>query len=162
MILGEMDFDDCLLGLNRPFRKAVNVSIGSGRIDSNETNLAEMFPAVRRLDLFGTDYLNLKAVEHHYSHLEYVRLEQSYTVLEPPYSLSSLERRLQLNPQIRQLSFQYAHLDYLEVVSKNAPNLVRLEIWHLIGPIDTNREMIRFNNLKTFEIHAQLHMHPKC
>lgn len=142
--------DDRLIGLNGPFIKAVNVSLYSGRIESNVPNFAKIFPVVERLDFFGMDYVNPKTIEHHFPSLFHAKFEDGQDLNDT----TSIERRLELNPQLKSIALEWASLDQLEVMSRNVQGLERLEVRYLVGLNDTNREEIRFNNLKSFDVHV--------
>lgn len=150
-IILEEVFDNCLVGFLGPFTKAVNVSLLYGRFNSNATNFTEIFPAIQEIHLYGMAYVNPRTLESHFPQLEFVEFENKLPK-HSPNETSDLERRLKSNPQFKYLSFHFIDLDDFEVLSKNAPNLERLRVHHLLGPCDEDREIIRFEHLKTLAI----------
>lgn len=145
--------DDCLLGLQVPFTKLENltlINVAIDQVNSNNMNFCEMFPVLRRLSLIGSSsYINPISLEHHFPNLEFMEIGHE---LNQKHSISVLERRLKLNPQVRHLLFHKADWDVLEAISKNVPNIEQLEIYRFNASSDTNDSEILFQNLKVFSI----------
>lgn len=152
-------FNGCLVGLQEPFAKVECVTFGNtGSIEpvdhSNNMNLSAMFPVVRQISLYGSSpFNNPKMMEQHFPNLESMEFKSGMHEKSQP---SILERRFQLNPQLRCLSFSKASWNVLEVISKNAPNIEHIQILEFNAAPDMGDNDIILENLKVFSVQNSL------
>lgn len=147
----EIELNSCdgqkLNGLTRPFKKTETVYLRNGHIKTNNINLSEIFPVVRRLSVASMLSLSPVCIEQHFHHL----MEMNVEYLLDGGS-TTLKRRLQLNPQLRNLTINGGNWMTLKLISETVPALERLDCRTFNGASQYQSDNIHFEHLKSFEI----------
>lgn len=128
-----------------PFEKVETVLMHFGNLPKNISRFDQLFPSVRSLDLSDMHYVHPGFIEHHFSHLENLSVE----FLEKG-DVSTIEKRLQLNPQLQSVKLYQCNWNILKMMSKTMPNLRILEINGFNDFSTYTGDDIRFENLKIF------------
>lgn len=136
-------------GFIGPFKKVEIVRMRFGDLKTNDFNLAQLFPAVKMFDLTQPNVLPRAAIEHHFPHLETFNFERMLQCDSP-----IIERRLQLNPQLRNVHIFSANWKGLRMISAILPNLERLDFLNFNICPQFEGDDIEFINLKMFGIDA--------
>lgn len=137
----ENDFVD-LLG---PFEKMETVQMRYGNLKSNTARFDQIFPSVCQLDLSTMHYVHPGFVEHHFIHLKNLIVEFIDTG-----DISTIEKRLQLNPQLQNVSLYQCNWNILKMMSKTMQNLESLELKGFNDFSTYEGDDIHFENLKIF------------
>lgn len=139
--------DRFLKGLTGPFKKAEIVSLRDGNVKSNNINFAEVFPAVRVFDLEYMSSISPESINHYFRSLEELKVEYMM-----PSDSPILERRLQLNPQVRAVSLHGGKISGLKMLSVTLPRLERLVFEEFNGRLLFFGDEINLMHLKAFGI----------
>lgn len=139
-----------LITLTGPFR-VEHVRIRIGEIDY--VNFLELFPMARSFDLTLATFMSPNCIEHHFPHLDEMRVEITMNNDAP-----ELQRRLQLNPQLRKLGISTGNWNGLKMISENAPNLEYLDFAEFRGESQFDGNVIQFKQLKVFQANHFTHI----
>lgn len=137
----ENDFSE----FQEPFEKVESVQMNFGHLMNATSRFDRLFPSVRRLDLGGMHFVHPDFVEHHFEHLELLAMES----LEKG-NLRSVERRLQLNPQLKHVSLFRCNWNLLKIISETMPDLESLELNGFNDFSNYAGNDIHFEQLKIF------------
>lgn len=151
----EIDLKNCqekdVFGLTGPFTRAKVVRLRDGFIGAMlHINFSELFPLVSSLDIESMLFVAEACVKQHFPYLKEFKME-SATI-----ALSTIEERLQLNPQLRKLSVTGSNLDTLSMISKNAPKLEHLLFRGFYGRDKYQGDEIHFQSLKSFDLTSKV------
>lgn len=146
----EIELKECndadLKGLTGSFKNIETVRLRHGRLNSNSTNLSEIFNSVRSLDVRQMFALSPATIEHHYPQLHEMKMEFMLPVDSP-----HLERRLQLNTQLRSLYIFGCNWQALRMISDILPDLERFE-FTFDDKMEVQGGDIHFENMKVFQM----------
>lgn len=127
--------------LPNAFKRAKGVRL-IGTVNSDEINLKELFPEVRKLDINNLQGITPANIEHHFPHLQNMHVEGDATMDSP-----SFVQRIRLNPQLRILDISSFSWQGLKQISELLPNLEKLTVFYFEGEVQFDGN-IHFPNLK--------------
>lgn len=140
--------DDKLIRLLGPFKKVEGITLQFGNLRKDSVEFEKIFPAVRNLDLSEMFYTFSGCFERQFPHLENLKMEFWNGLY--PQTWPVLEKRLQLNPQLKHVTFGHSNWNILRIMSKYVPKLESLELQHFDDKSMFQGEDIRFENMKYF------------
>lgn len=116
-------------------------------VDTNEIDLRAIFPMIRNIQISDYYFSRPSIIEQNFPHLEEMIVESSLKS-----DSMQLRRRLQLNPQIRNLRVEEGNWIGLRIINERLPQLERFELVRINDnpPIEGNN--IHFQNMKYFHL----------
>lgn len=137
----ENDFVD----LSGPFVKVETVQMRYGNLKRYTARFDKIFPSVNQLDLNTMHYVHPGFVEHHFVHLKNLIVE-----FMDKGDISTIEKRLKLNPQLQNVSLYQCNWNILKMMSKTMQNLEQCELKGFNDFSTYEGDDIHFENLKIF------------
>lgn len=141
--------DDKIVHLRGPFKKVEYGRFLFGNLRTNASRFDEIFPSIRHLDLSEMYYTHAGCFEYNFSHLENLTLEFWYGFY--PHTMSSLEKRLQLNPQLKHVTINRCTWDMLEMLGTHIPKLETLILEQFYDESIYQGKDIHFESMKVLK-----------
>lgn len=127
----------------KSFKKLTDMSVSSNLVNCKHINFSEIFPSLRSLELKYFNQSAINCFDHHFPHLEKVKLNE--------ISENAL-RFFELNPQIRNLIVVYyiSNMKFLRFISEKLQNIEFMTLDISLPEISEKLEndMIHFKNVK--------------
>lgn len=144
--------DDAMSELRGPFTQATYILIDAGNYgkEENEVRYDQMFPAVRHFNQTGLLPRFPKRLEYNFPHLKTLTMEGE---LAESKFWPNLMKRLNLNPQLRQVTFILANWFLLKILTEKRPEIesVVFQRFNNLPLYDEDEEDIRLENIKVFK-----------
>lgn len=137
--------DNDFLDFLGPFEKVEKVKLRFGNLKEDSVRFDQIFPSVRRLDVGGMQYVHSGFIKHQFAHLKHLIVE-----FWDNENLSSIQKCLQLNPQLQSVSLYQCDWNILKMMSETMSNLENLELNGFNDFSTYIGDDIRFENLKVF------------
>lgn len=149
--------DEKLIRLHGPFTKVESITLQFGNLRNDSMEFEKIFPAVRKLDLSEMFYTLPGCFERPFLHLESLKMEFWNGLY--PQTLPVLEKRLQLNPQLKHITFGHSNWNILRMLSKYVPMVQSVELNHFHDKSTFEGEDIQFDHMKVFKINIKCEIH---
>lgn len=152
--------DDKLTRLHGPFTKVENLKLQFGNLRSDSVEFEKIFPVVQHLDLGDMYFTSPGCFERHFSRLEDLTIEFWNGLY--PHTWAVLEKRLQLNPQLKHVTLDSGNWNTLGMLSKYVPTLESLNLRQFYDASTLqgdNMILIRFENMKVLKIGRKNEFH---
>lgn len=143
--LNDIDADK-LVGLTGPFEKVEIVNFRRPYMTTQVMNMSQVFPMARAIHSTSLLLQYPIVIEENLPYLEDTNIGSLLA------ESTRVERQLQLNPQLRNLSVQDCNWTGLKMIRRNFPQLEHLSLFKLYGSSDIRNDVIHFENLKSFAI----------
>lgn len=142
--------------LENPFLNVENVTFKNLLSAPKNFDLNKIFPNMRRLELHDVDLIESGLFDHAFVHLEHISIK---FFVELEIFVNDVKQMITKNPQIRSVSLEHVSAQFLELLSKNLPQIEILEILSEIQDFPSN-ERIHFRNVKSVLMKFQSFMAP--
>lgn len=140
--------DTSLIDLDGPFPEVIVANFTFGSTYTNaSTKFYEKFPALQKLVFNSFSVSHSHKFEHNFPHLHTWHFDSN---IFREQSRKSFEKRMELNPQLRHVTFQLTNWHLLKIISEKLPQLESIDIKRFLdNPAFEGR--IEFTKLKAFE-----------
>lgn len=147
--LNEIELVHCneydFIELHGPFERVEMVKMKSSHLKEPVARFDEIFPSLKRFDVSEMHFVHAEFVAHHFEHLTHLSVR--FNDVE---NFPTIQRMLQLNPQLEIVSLYECNWNLLKMISKHLLTLEFLELNRFNDLSNYDGDDIHFDRLNRF------------